>query len=174
MCVYLCACVLGCVCVSGCWEVCVCVGVAVFWCVCCSRCLSCGKAVSQGLLAHTSPWGDHLSHVWTSPANVRVPSVISGYHGWRASGGWYKNTALVSDSLLLNSRSGELWLPSWWRQKSIKMSKCERVIIFEGVLIHFCLIAPLENMWLTCKPYRILWDPMLSLHSQALARNLQL
>lgn len=170
MCVCICAPVYWDVCV---WEVCVCVGVAVFWCVCCSMLIVWLGCIPRPPCSH-SPWGDHLSHVWTSPANVRVPSVISGYHSWRASGGWYKNTASGFNSLLVNSCSGELWLPSQWRQKSIKISKCERVIIFEGVLIHFCLIAPLENMWLMCKPYRILWYPTLSLHSQALARKLQL
>ena len=83
----VCVCVSVHLCTGMCvWEVCVCIGVGVFWCVCCSMLIVWLGYIPRPPCSH-SPWGDHLSHVWTSPANVRVPSVISGYHSWRASGG---------------------------------------------------------------------------------------
>lgn len=47
--------------------------------------------------------------------------------------------------LSLNNCSGELWLPSWLRQKSIKYQNEERVIKYAANLIHFGLITLPEN-----------------------------
>lgn len=99
----------------------------------------------------------HLSHVWTSPANVQSPvsSLVI------TAEGQVGDDINLQDLIhyQLTAVQENYGFPHSEGRKVSKYQNVKEVIIFEGVLIHFCLIAPLENMWLMCKPYRILWYP---------------